>query len=975
MLWAMIALVPGVLVSADVPNLNRTRRLATNGGFEEGLKGWTVEGGELVSGRRVVRGGRNCLRFGQDTRLAAGADDNADEDLLDLDSTEGTKKKPAPAVTYRLSRAFDLKTGCLYEFSMSVRGTIQKGKAAKGNMGVKAVVFLRNDARKVRRPLDTISALPTRWTQLGGRFQVPSPGNWTIELLAPTADGMPGRVWVDDFSLIETSFPPRIPVTDDTRYNERPVLAAAADGSAYCAFISYHDDRDTIRLARMTGAGSAEPAAAPLADIDLPGCKDVWSLAMAGGETEAWLAASCEVDGNWDIYLWKIDAGGVSKATCITKGPAKDDVTDINPSITVAGDRVLLAWETNRDGERSIMTAAAKVGGAGAPRRLSKPGTWNYHPSIAGDASGKAWLVWESFRDGNYDIYGAQYDGGEWSAERALSKDPRLEHRPVVAFGKDGAWMAWEVMTYGYPRYRPGAAAEQRVVVARLDADGLKSTEGIYDLFKNLTQQPAIVCDSAGRVYVSARESRGWWGAALRVFCGNRWVAGPELAPRPATGRAHPSPLAVAGDRLLLAVQEVVQTSKRGVLPRVEKSNIAVSSLDFGKILPPVNADLGRLTLPETDFDPAGQRKLYGEDLPKRTIEYKGQKLHLAWGQFHEHSDISQCARSADLCPEDNYCYHRDIHRMDFCAITDHGYNLNAPNWHYLSKTVKTQQDAGVFVTFLAEEWTSEAFHKGKHKHPIYGHRNIIFGDPEWRRWFDACDGESPFDIWKELKSKKADFIQIPHQLACTLSQVHWDYADEVAQPVAEIFQVRGSYEYRGCPRQAGAVARDGHWMWDAWKRGLVIGVIASPDHRGGLGKAAVYVPELTRAAILEACRKRHTYGTTAAKIFLDFRVNGALMGEKINAPGKPVKIHVEVEGTLPLECVEICRSNKWVYKKKCDSKKCVFDWEDPEPLPDKSYYYVRVLQKSAQIVDKNSRRPLEHAPEIAWSSPVWVER
>ena len=45
-----------------------------------------------------------------------------------------------------------------------------------------------------------------------------------------------------------------------------------------------------------------------------------------------------------------------------------------------------------------------------------------------------------------------------------------------------------------------------------------------------------------------------------------------------------------------------------------------------------------------------------------------------------------------------------------------------------------------------------------------------------------------------------------------------------------------------------------------------------------------MWAPELTREAILDAMRARHCYGATAAKIVLDVRVDGHLMGEKVAA-------------------------------------------------------------------------------------------
>jgi hypothetical protein len=206
----------------------------------------------------------------------------------------------------------------------------------------------------------------------------------------------------------------------------------------------------------------------------------------------------------------------------------------------------------------------------------------------------------------------------------------------------------------------------------------------------------------------------------------------------------------------------------------------------------------------------------------------------------------------------------------------------------------------------------------------------------------------------------KANFVHIPHQLADNGNvPTDWNFTDETAQPVAEIFQGRGSYEYRGTPRQAANTVPSGsYFLQDAWARGIVIGVIASPDHTGGYGKACVYARELSREAILDAIRARHCYGTTAAKIFLDVRVDGHLMGEKIAQPaGKSVQVAIRVQCPADIDRVEVCRSNRFIYVKNPQGKSCDLKFVDLEPLPGFCYYYVRVIQKDG---------------EIAWSSPVW---
>jgi len=115
----------------------------------------------------------------------------------------------------------------------------------------------------------------------------------------------------------------------------------------------------------------------------------------------------------------------------------------------------------------------------------------------------------------------------------------------------------------------------------------------------------------------------------------------------------------------------------------------------------------------------------------------------------------------------------------------------------------------------------------------------------------------------------------------------------------------------------------------------------------------------MAREAILDAIRARHTYGTTAARIFLEVRVKGHLMGDKLPASdGKPVEVKVSARCPGDIDRIEVCRNNQFVYTKNPEGRNAEFQFVDTAPVKGFSYYYVRLVQKDA---------------EMAWSSPVWV--
>src|SRR6185436_2637549 len=146
---------------------------------------------------------------------------------------------------------------------------------------------------------------------------------------------------------------------------------------------------------------------------------------------------------------------------------------------------------------------------------------------------------------------------------------------------------------------------------------------------------------------------------------------------------------------------------------------------------------------------------------------------------------------------------------------------------------------------------------------------------------------------------------------------VDWSFVDEKAQPVAEVFQIRGSYEAKDAPRVAPkSTPEDSYYLQGALKSGVVVGVVASPDHGGGVGKACVWAKENTREAILDALRARRCYGTTGARVELEVRVNGRFMGEKTSdfADSAPVTIDVHATCPQPVAKVSVCRSGAWIH-------------------------------------------------------------
>ena len=212
--------------------------------------------------------------------------------------------------------------------------------------------------------------------------------------------------------------------------------------------------------------------------------------------------------------------------------------------------------------------------------------------------------------------------------------------------------------------------------------------------------------------------------------------------------------------------------------------------------------------------------------------------------------------------------------------------------------------------------------------------------------------------------------IAISHTSGTRMGTNWRDVVDSELEPVVEIFQgARTNYEYVGAPLSAATGKDDGHmaragyfpegFVRNAWEKGYRLGIITSSDHNSThYSYAMVYTDRPTRQGILDAIRRRHTYGATD-NIILDVRMGDHFMGEEFRVESAQ-PIQVKIRGTVPIKLVEIIRGTQILYANEPGSQDVSFEYTDNnlKPGPEASYYYVRVQQEDGNI---------------AWSSPMWV--
>ncbi len=302
--------------------------------------------------------------------------------------------------------------------------------------------------------------------------------------------------------------------------------------------------------------------------------------------------------------------------------------------------------------------------------------------------------------------------------------------------------------------------------------------------------------------------------------------------------------------------------------------------------------------------------------------------MNLYFGEIHTHTGLSDGRGE----PADAVAVGKA--HLDFCALADHaqfpdlsdfdewewgrarhaGWREGVPGvkarWHEVQALMRDYYEPGQFVTFLAQEWSSNR----------WGDHNIYYlRDDEPLRFASSLS-----ELYAAVEG--VDAMVIPHHTAYPPRQRGFDWTgfDNAKAPVVEIFSGHGSSEtdhgpfaFTGNPMgprcPGGTVQR-------ALDLGHVIGFIASSDGHDsfpgayGNGLAAIYAPALTRESLWDALWQRRTYAVTGDRIRLDFLLNGHPMGRVISAgDGQPRQMVIEVDGWDCLDAVEIIKNGRVV--------------------------------------------------------------
>ncbi len=228
--------------------------------------------------------------------------------------------------------------------------------------------------------------------------------------------------------------------------------------------------------------------------------------------------------------------------------------------------------------------------------------------------------------------------------------------------------------------------------------------------------------------------------------------------------------------------------------------------------------------------------------------------------------------------------------------------------WAEVQEAIANAYRPGRFVAFPGYEWQGDG---SGGDHNVFSLRE---GLPIFRV-------DTLAELYERLRGHEA--IAIPHHTAYRpgVRGRDWSVFDEELSPFAEIYSIHGcsetDEEWIGLRRNTIMGPGFGAGTYQAaLDRGYHLGAICSTDNWGpmpghyGHGTMACLAKELTRESLWEAFKARRVYGVTGDRIQLDFRINGAIMGETSEARGSR-EIFVAVEGCDALDRIEVLRNGR----------------------------------------------------------------
>jgi len=750
-------------------------------------------------------------------------------------------------------------------------------------------------------------------------------------------------------------------------YDSHPEFTVDAAGRGFMVWNSYAEGTERI-------VGRVLPGGPNDVFLDLAGGRGVFEPARlardeAGGHAAVWASYASE---RWSLLGRRGTDRNWGPLTPLPT-PGADAV---HPTLEYLGDGAYaLAWVQQRDGRFAVVWARWTAQGLDAVNTISDPGTDAFRPSFVRGEENSLWVVWDAYAARTSTVYARQLKPNPGPIER-VSASPDRCLKPVATLGPDGsihvAWIRAIDISGG-----AGAIDQTHSIqVARrrggswelLRGDG--GDEAVVHLESGLLAKLEPRREATGG-YMGRRRDPMWvrdgstlwllWERKTPHAGSTTTVTGHLLARRLAGERFEPAVvLAAGGVDYRLAHEATVRDGKLPVLvsslPRKGQRSYSLITVTpaTARRDDPVERWAGwqPVRLPTFEAEPI-----------RHEIRDGGKTYQLYWMDSHAHSGLSADAEGE---PDEILFYARDRARLDLVVMQENDfYNCPLTEWEYrmggyYSRVLSRD---GSFVALPGYEWTQRI--PLNRDQPVDQPRFWTGNFPNHRTIIYPRAG-GPLVRFTEVGNDIDRLYQAVQAAGGVMHAQHpvFDYRGHPTEVAIEVSAGWGFYFLN--PAKIHATLNEGH-------RAAFVATTDSHRRNPGLngGLTGVYVTELTPEAVLEAYRARRLFATTGARIAVEARANGVLMGQEASASG-PVRLTVAVKSHRAIRKATLVRggTDLKVFTREGGEKTANLEFED-RPGAGVHWYYWRI--ETEGVSEHYGGNVATAYGNLAWSSPVWV--
>jgi hypothetical protein len=785
-----------------------------------------------------------------------------------------------------------------------------------------------------------------------------------------------GRVVVDRVASAESM--------SSADYQNDFATMLSGSGEVWAAWVGYKNESDDIFVRRFDGRSWS--AAQKVTDSPA----DVFLVKMGrdrGGKP--WVVWSAQVNGNFDLYARRFDGNGWSSVERLSEDPQPDIYHAVT---TDSAGNMWVVWQGFRNGKSDIFARRYDGSTWSAAEQVSTSTANDWEPSVAACPDGRVYVGWDTYDKGNYDVKIRSFARNKWSDVSSIADTPKFEAHVSLACDKQNrVWAAWNESGFewgkdtGFLVKRQGTRLYQwRSMGIAVNAGG-GWQEPSADINQSLPQDmqdyndfPVLQLDPAGRMWVFFRHRhlrirdtpsdtpahRAAWEIYGVAYEGSQWSA-PLAVPFSQSRTDVRSGFASDGKGNLYAAWPTDNRDFEEFL--FQHSDVYAGRLPLPAGSPAAPSLRARMQPALKSFAVHAKETEELRRIRGYAIESGGKTYHIYRGDTHRHSEFSMDGNN-DGSLQQVYRYAIDAAELDYLNQSDHNGD-GGPDIDYVRWVEHQMCD----VLMLPRKFEPLYGYERSLNYPN-GHRNVMFakrGIPTLPATAAERQGRQGAKALYDYL-KRYGGIAISHTSASNMG-TDWRDNDPAVEPLVEIYQGdRVSAEYEGAPKAANAQDpgsapggfRPAGYVWNAWAKGYKLGIQAASDHLSThISYACTIATDFTRDGLIDAMKQRHSYGATD-NIILDYRMQAGgkeyLQGDIVKVDGD-FKLSVKVLGTMRVRQIDIIRGNKFIHNVNPMERDVSFTYIDTEaPRSGETYYYVRVIQEDDQM---------------AWSSPIWVQR